>query len=95
MYRKFQAKVSAIAPHNLLALYRGETEGILDFGLDFDEDAVLNHLESEIRSKTKPVREFYRSMLKDAFNRLMKSSLITEVRSEKKTEAGHRINQNL
>jgi len=87
MYRKFQAKVSAIAPHNLLALYRGETEGILDFGLDFDEDAVLNYLESEIRSKAKSVREFYRSMLKDAFNRLMKSSLITEVRAEKKTEA--------
>ncbi len=87
MYRKFQAKVSAIAPHNLLALYRGETEGILDFGLDFDEDAVLNYLESEIRSKAKSVRDFYRSMLKDAFNRLMKSSLITEVRTEKKTEA--------
>lgn len=87
MYRKFQAKVSAIAPHNLLALYRGETEGILDFGLDFDEDAVLNYLESEIRSKAKSVRDFYRSMLKDAFNRLMKSSLITEVRAEKKTEA--------
>lgn len=87
MYRKFQAKVSAIAPHNLLALYRGETEGILDFGLDFDEDAVLNYLESEIRSKAKSVRDFYRSMLKDAFNRLMKTSLITEVRTEKKTEA--------
>lgn len=88
MYRNFQAKVTAIAPHNLLALYRGEAEGILDFDLDFDEESVFSYLESqEIRTKAKPVREFYRSMLKDAFNRLMKTSLINEVRSEKKTEA--------
>lgn len=88
MYRQFQAKVSAIAPHNLLALCRGETEGILDFDLDFDENSVLSYLESEeIRAKTKSIRDFYRSMLKDAFNRLMKTSLISEVRSEKKAEA--------
>ncbi|KAM3101177.1 Tex family protein [Phormidesmis sp. 146-12] len=88
MYRNFQAKVKAIAPHNLLALCRGETEGILNVDLDFDEDAVFSYLESqEIRTKAKSVRDFYRSMLKDAFNRLMKTSLISEVRAEKKTEA--------
>lgn len=88
MYRNYRAKVQAIAPHNLLALYRGEAEGILDFDLEFDEDTVLAYLESEeIRSKQRPVREFYREMLKDAFNRLMKTSLITEVRTAKKQEA--------
>jgi uncharacterized protein len=88
MYRNFQAKVKAIAPHNLLALYRGETEGILDFDLTFDEAEVQRYLESQIiRSKAKPIREFYQVMLKDAFNRLMRSSLITEVRAAKKQEA--------
>lgn len=88
MYRTFQARVKSIAPHNLLALYRGEAEGILDFELDFDQDAVLGYLESqEIRSKQRPLREFYRAMLQDAFNRLMKTSLIGEVRSTKKLEA--------
>ena len=88
MYRNYRAPVKAIAPHNLLALYRGEAEGILDFELEFDEDTVLAYLESEeIRSKQRPVREFYREMLKDAFNRLMKTSLITEVRAAKKQEA--------
>lgn len=88
MYRNFQAKVKAIAPHNLLALYRGEAEGILDFDLTFDEEAVQQYLESqEIRSKAQPIRAFYRVMLKDAFNRLMRTSLITEVRSQKKLEA--------
>jgi uncharacterized protein len=88
MYRNYQAKVSTIAPHNLLALYRGEAEGILDVELEFDETAVLSYLESEeIRSKHPTMRQFYRQMLQDGFNRLMKTSLITEVRSAKKLDA--------
>jgi uncharacterized protein len=88
MYRNFQSKVQAIAPHNLLALYRGEAEGILSFDLTFDEESVQHYLESqEIRSKAPPIRAFYQSMLKDAFQRLMRNSLTTEVRSQKKLEA--------
>jgi protein Tex len=88
MYRSYQAKVKAIAPHNLLALYRGEAEGVLNFDLDFDEEQVLAYLDSEeIRSKAPTIRSFYRDMLKDAFNRLMKTSLIGEVRAAKKLEA--------
>ncbi|MGG6268057.1 Tex family protein [Leptolyngbya sp. AN03gr2] len=86
MYRSYQAKVKTIAPHNLLALCRGESEGILSFDLTFDEDAVQQYLENQV-IRGKAVREFYRSMLKDAFNRLMKTSIISEVRSQKKQEA--------
>ncbi|HEY9624233.1 MAG TPA: Tex family protein [Crinalium sp.] len=88
MYRNFQAKVKAIAAHNLLALYRGETEGVLNFELAFDEEMVLSYLESEeLRAKQREIRAFYREMLKDAFNRLMRNSLISEVRTAKKLEA--------
>lgn len=88
MYRNFQAKVKAINPHNLLALYRGETEGILEVSLEFDETQVQSYLETqELRAKVREVRSFYQEMLADAFNRLMKNSLITEVRNTKKLEA--------
>ncbi|TBR57724.1 RNA-binding transcriptional accessory protein [Westiellopsis prolifica IICB1] len=88
MYRNYQIKVKNIAPHNLLALCRGENEEVLSFGISFDEDMVLSYLESqEIRSKHRPIRSFYQEMLKDAFNRLMKTSLISEVISEKKLYA--------
>ena len=88
MYRNFQIKVKTIAPHNMLALCRGETEGVLNFDLTFDEEVVLSYLESEeIQTKVRTVRDFYQGMLKDAFNRLMKTSLIGEVISEKKTYA--------
>ncbi|MBF2067424.1 MAG: RNA-binding transcriptional accessory protein [Calothrix sp. C42_A2020_038] len=88
MYRSFSAKVRNIAPHNLLALCRGENEGILSFEVSFDEDTVLSYLESqEIKTKHRPIRAFYQEMLKDAFNRLMKTSLVNEVIAEKKLYA--------
>lgn len=88
MYRNFQASVKTIAPHNLLALYRGEAEGILAVELSFDETAILAHLESQqIRTKQVASRDFYRAMIQDAFGRLIKTSLTNEVRAIKKQEA--------
>jgi len=88
MYRDYRAKVKAIAPHNLLALLRGETEDILTLSLDFDEDYLLTYLESQqIRAKTPAVRQFYQEMLKDAFNRLIKTSAIASVITDKKAWA--------
>jgi len=88
MYRDFKIPVPKIAPHNLLALLRGEAEGVLNLELSFNEDVVMSDLESqEIHTKQPELRNFYRGMLKDAFNRLIKNSLTTEVRSERKTYA--------
>ncbi len=88
MYRNYQIRVKNIAPHNMLALCRGETEKILSFEIAFDEDTVLYYLESqEIKTKIRTIRDFYQAMLKDAFNRLMKISLMGEVISEKKIYA--------
>ncbi len=88
MYRNYQMPVKNIAPHNLLALCRGEAEGVLSYEISFNEDVVLSYLESkEIKTKAQVMRDFYQAMVKDAFNRLMKASLIAEVISEKKTYA--------
>ncbi|MFN6561021.1 MAG: Tex family protein [Nostoc sp. ChiSLP01] len=88
MYRNYQIKVKNIAPHNMLALCRGEAEKVLSFEIAFDEDTVLYYLESqEIKTKVRTIRDFYQAMLKDAFNRLMKVSLMGEVISEKKIYA--------
>lgn len=88
MYRNYQIRVKNIAPHNMLALCRGETEKVLSFEIAFDEDTVLYYLESkEIKTKVRTIRDFYQAMLKDAFNRLMKVSLMGEVISEIKVYA--------
>jgi protein Tex len=88
MYRQFSAPVNKIAPHNLLALFRGESEKVLDMVLAFEEEDIYTYLESEeIKTKIPEIREFYQKLLKDAFHRLMKTSLVNEVRSECKLAA--------
>ncbi|NEO92932.1 MAG: RNA-binding transcriptional accessory protein [Moorea sp. SIO3G5] len=88
MYREFQIPVKSVAPHNMLALLRGEAEGVLKLELSFDDDYVMSYLESEeIHTKVTLLRDFYQTMLKDGFNRLMKTSLTTEVRADRKTYA--------
>jgi protein Tex len=88
MYRSFQARVKNIAPHSMLALCRGDNEGVLSFEVSYEEDVILSYLESqEIRVKHRQIRSFYQEMVKDAFSRLMKNSLISEVIAEKKLYA--------
>ncbi|MBN1448225.1 MAG: RNA-binding transcriptional accessory protein [Bacteroidetes bacterium] len=88
MYREFQVPVRDIAPHNMLALRRGEAEGIVMFELEYDEESLLSWIEHRVsRSAAHTVREFYRAMIRDAFSRLMKHTLIGEVRYDKKLEA--------
>jgi uncharacterized protein len=88
MYRDFRARVKDIAPHNMLALRRGEHEGVLLVELTFDEPHVLAYLEGrEIRTRDPGVRAFLSGMLRDAFERLMRTSLVGEVRLDKKRQA--------
>jgi uncharacterized protein len=88
MYRDYKVKVKDIAPHNMLALRRGETEGVLTFTIEFDEAAVASYLESkEIQTSQSNLQAFYKTMLADAFERLMRTTLIGEVRLEKKIAA--------
>ncbi len=85
MYRDYTNPVKSIASHNMLALLRGEAEKILTLDLDFDDSVVTNYLEStEIHSKSPVIRDFYKAMLKDSFNRLIKPSLIRDIRSDRK-----------
>jgi protein Tex len=88
MYRSFRAPVKTIAPHNMLALRRGEHDGVLAFELSLDEAHVMALIEArEIRTRDERLRDFLRRMVRDAFDRLMKFSLIGEVRLEKKQQA--------
>jgi protein Tex len=88
MYRAFQAKIAQIASHNLLALYRGEAEGILQMDIEFEGDRLLSDMaEGEIYTRIAEVRNFYLDVLKDTFNRLIKPSLLNDIRSECKQRA--------
>jgi len=85
MYRDYQNSVRSIASHNVLALLRGEREGILKVGLQVDEDKILYNLQKRIiKTAVAEVRQFYQALIKDAYSRLMKPSLTSDVIAEKK-----------
>src|SRR2546428_783762 len=88
MYRDFRVRVKDIAPHNMLALRRGEHEGVLFFDLVFDESHVIGFLaDREIGTRDEQLRGFLGRMLRDGFERLIKFSLVGEARLEKKQQA--------
>lgn len=88
MYRSYQKPVRAIAPHNLLALLRGDKEGVIKLSLVFDEDEILDYLLSQqLRTTQANIRAFYAVFVKDGFGRLMKASLTNEVIADKKAWA--------
>ncbi len=85
MYRNFTRKLSKIASHNILALYRGEGEKILSLDVDFEEERAINYVEAKIiKTKNSDIRQFYQETIKDSFNRLLKPALLRDVHSEMK-----------
>jgi uncharacterized protein len=85
MYRDYKAPVKSIQPHNVLALRRGERSGVLQVSIAVNEELIQAHLQSsEIFSGTEAVREFYRTMLRDAYDRLMREPLTNEIRAARK-----------
>lgn len=85
MYRRYQIPLREAAPHNLLALLRGQKEGILKLELTFDSEKILAQLEAQVIQTRSPlVRSFYQTLIADALRRLMQPALTSEVIAEKK-----------
>lgn len=88
MYRDFGISITKVSPHQVLAIFRGENEGILTLQLEYDKDVVITELCSrEIKTKQSEVREFYQKIIIDSFKRLIEPSLIREIRTELKNWA--------
>jgi len=88
LYRSYEIPVGKIAPHNLLALLRGQREEVLTMELAFETEEIVRHLESQVvRTRAADLRAFYRALIQDAFARLMKTSLVNAVIAEKKAWA--------
>lgn len=89
MYRDYASPVKDIPAHNLLALRRGESDGVLSVTLDFDSAVPIGYLQRTeipegISGSEGEAKAFYLSMTTDAFERLMKNSIVGEVRYTKK-----------
>lgn len=89
MYYDFQENIKNIKLYRVLAINRGEKEGILNVNIDISEKIILDFLESKIikDSSNKELTEEVISAIKDSYKRLIAPSIEREIRSELKEKA--------
>ena len=85
MYYEFIDSIKKIKSYRIMALDRGEKEGILSVSLTYDKDYIINYLESKlIKNKESFVVEVVQNAIVDSLKRLILPSIEREIRSELK-----------
>ena len=88
MYYDYNEMVKNIKPHRILAVNRGEKEGILTVGIAIDDNEVFKYLESKIiKNSNSNVCEIVKDAIIDSYKRLIFPSVEREVRADLKEKA--------
>ncbi|MDE5586949.1 MAG: RNA-binding transcriptional accessory protein, partial [Bacilli bacterium] len=91
MYYEYVEPVKRVKPHRVLAVNRGEKEGILTVGIDIEEKDLLSYLESKIiKNKDSFVVDAVKDAIEDSYKRLIFPSIEREIRAELK-EVGEEV----
>lgn len=86
-YYSYRELAKKMPPHRILAINRGEREGILKVGLEVAPDSIYNYVAGQVIKGPSAVEELLRSVIEDAYKRLIAPSIEREVRAEM-TEKG-------
>ena len=82
MYYKYREKVSKIPGHRILAVNRGEKEGILKVSLQVPEEKIISLIISEmITSDNQDTGKIIKEASEDSYKRLIAPSVEREVRN--------------
>lgn len=83
MYYDYKEQVKHIKPHRILALNRGEKEGILSVSINIDNDEIISFLQRKlIKNEKSPSTPLVIEAIKDSLKRLILPSVEREVRAE-------------
>ncbi|WP_368975612.1 Tex family protein [Caldifermentibacillus hisashii] len=83
MYYEYEEPVGKIVPHRILALNRGEKEGILKVSVKPDIEKIITYLkQSFIKNERSPVASEVMLAIEDGYKRLTQPSIEREVRNE-------------
>lgn len=86
-YFEFSEPLAKIPSHRLLALRRGEEEGILSVDISPDEDAALEALDRLFMFGTEACKDQLELAIGDSYKRLLKPSIETEFANLSKEKA--------
>jgi uncharacterized protein len=88
MYWDYAEPLSALKPHRILAINRGEREGELEVSLDVDEEGAV----ALLQEKNRTFNRYHREAIADGLERLLGPAVLREIRSEASELAdGHGI----
>ena len=88
MYYDYKEKIKYAKEHRILAINRGEKEGILSVSVDVDTEHIMNFLEKKIiKNEKSSVVELVKEAMVDSYKRLIFPSIEREIRGELKEEA--------
>ncbi|MEN3780284.1 Tex family protein [Priestia megaterium] len=91
MYYEYTEAVKRIVPHRILAMNRGEKDGILKVSIDAPTDRILSYLHKQVIKKRDSSAESYIvSAIEDAYKRLIEQSIEREIRKELSEKAEER-----
>lgn len=83
MYYEYEEPVGKIVPHRILALNRGEKEGILKVSVKPDIEKITTYLKQTfIKNEHSPVASEVMLAIEDGYKRLIQPSIEREVRNE-------------
>ena len=83
MYYDYSENIKYIKPHRVLALNRGEKEGVLGVSIDNNNDEVINYLKSKlIKDESSESKEIVIDAINDSYKRLIFPSIEREIRSD-------------
>lgn len=81
LYYNYSEKVSKIPPHRLLAINRGENEGILKVKIEINEEKILRFLNKNVIKDNPYTGKIIKEAIKDSYRRLIFPSIEREVRN--------------
>ena len=88
MYYDYSEKIKYAKPHRILAINRGEKEGILSVSLEIDTEHIMAFLDKKIiKKKESPVVEIVEDAIQASYKRLIYPSIEREIRGDLKDEA--------
>jgi uncharacterized protein len=79
LYLDFTEPVSRVAGHRILAIWRGDREGVLSYGIDVETQPIHDWMELKFSRPNSPHRELYRKTIEDAYERLIGPSVTLDV----------------
>ncbi|GLF87962.1 Tex family protein [Bacillus safensis] len=83
MYYDYQEPIKKIVPHRVLAVNRGEKEGILKAAIEPPAENIRFYLDKQVlKGRQTTVRPFIEAAIDDAYKRLIQTSIEREIRKE-------------